>query len=635
MHNKFTFSRTAEAMSFKTTYAMFIVLIALLAIFGIWQAFGTKPGTETYVMASMHKAKVNSDNIDGVVVQRTRPKEEKWVFVRGADKHWQLTEPFEDRAEKFAVEDLVRQVLDARKEENTDIDANLKKWGLDQPAAVVTLQEGADKKWTFNVGDESPGGATGALVYVSAGDKPKEPAAVKRAELAGLFKTVNEFRQKSLLADSSFDITSVKLQEPKHDLVSLDKTSEGRWRFEKPAYGDADYEGEGTPSFGTQAANTNITGVRDLLQAVTDIRVESDADFADTNTKDAELSAKGLAEKAPERMRVEVKTQSSIGSDASKEATTHVLLIGKKADDKGEKLYARLADSRNIVKVGGKHEDKGAKVIGNPAALRNRELVQFDAAKTNSIDAINVELPGRELLKLRRVSEGSAAAPAATGNWKIYESSKVQDADNTSLQGLITALTAKRPVKDFPEASKSDADLGLDKPAAVVSLWVEGIKKDEPKDEKKDDNKDAAKDGKKDEKKDAKTNDTKKDAKAKDEKKDAKADEAKKDEKKDANAELKLKEEKPAVKLAFGKREKDVVYVRREAAGETIRLAVPANLLDKAEEGKLAYLIRKVPSYGFSNEVTKVVLTRGGETFELDRPKDEKGTSCARQPSTI
>ena len=47
--------------------------------------------------------------------------------------------------------------------------------------------------------------------------------------------------------------------------------------------------------------------------------MESDADFADTNTKDAELSAKGLAEKAPERMRVEVKTQSSIGSDANTE----------------------------------------------------------------------------------------------------------------------------------------------------------------------------------------------------------------------------------------------------------------------------------------------------------------------------
>jgi hypothetical protein len=601
---------------------MFILLVALLAIFGIWQAFGTKPGMETYVMASMHRSKVSNDDIDGVVIQRTRPKEEKLVFVRGSDKQWRLTEPFEDRVDKSALENTIRQVVDARKEERTDVDSNLKKWGLDNPSAVVTLQQGTEKKWTLNLGNESLGGDMSSDVYVSAGDKPSEPAAVKRSELAGLFKNINEFRQKSLLAENLYDITAVRLQEPKHDPVSLDKTSEGRWRFEKPAYGEADFEGEGTPSFSPQTTNTNITGVRDLLQAVVDTRVESDADFAETNAKDADLAAKGLAENNPERMRLEVKSQSSIGSDAGKDSTTHVLLIGKKADDKGDKLYARLSDSRNIVKVPAKYVDKIAKVIENPAALRNRELVQIDAAKTNTIDAINVEMPGRELLKLRRVSEGSTAALAATGNWKIFEAGKAQEADTSAVQGLINALTAKRLVKDFPEAGKSDADLGLDKPAAVVSLWVDGIKKEEPKDEKKDDkSKEEGKDGKKD----AKDNEAKKDQK--DAKGlDAKAAEAKKEEKKDPNAEPALKDQKPNVKLAFGKREKDVVYVRREAGGEVIRLAVPVNVLDKAEEGKLAYLIRKLPSYGFSNEVTKVVLTRGGETFELDRPKDEKQT---------
>ena len=51
---------------------------------------------------------------------------------------------------------------------------------------------------------------------------------------------------------------------------------------------------------------------------------------------------------------------------------------------------------------------------------------------------------------------------------------------------LLTALTAKRLIKEFPEANKSDADLGLDKPAAVLSIWVDGIKKDEATNEKKD-----------------------------------------------------------------------------------------------------------------------------------------------------
>ena len=36
-----------------------------------------------------------------------------------------------------------------------------------------------------------------------------------------------------MVAESSFDIQSVKLQEPKHELVAIDKSSEGKWRFEK------------------------------------------------------------------------------------------------------------------------------------------------------------------------------------------------------------------------------------------------------------------------------------------------------------------------------------------------------------------------------------------------------------------
>src|SRR5205807_2051272 len=201
-----------------------------------------------------------------------------------------------------------------------------------------------------------------------------------------------------------------------------------------------------------------------------------------------------------------------------------------------------------------------------------------DATKTNSIDAIDVQVPGHDLLKLRRTAETGSLMPGAIAAWKIFESGKSQEADASAVQGLISSLTAKRLVKEFPDAKKSDADLGLDRPVAVVSLWVDGIKKEEAKEEKKDEK---AKDEKKDEKKDAKAKDDKKDGKA----------ETKKEEKKDPNAEPKLKDEKPAVKLTFGRRDKDIVYVRREAGGETIRLAVPANVLEKAEEGKLAYLV--------------------------------------------
>src|SRR5439155_1512589 len=88
----------------------------------------------------------------------------------------------------------------------------------------------------------------------------------------------------------------------------------------------------------------------------------------------------------------------------------------------------------------------------------------------------------------------------------------------------------------------------------------------EAKDEKKDgakDTKDEKKDGAKDDKKDTK-----------DEKKDGAKDD-KKDEKKDTDAEPKLKSDKPKVRLIFGKKEGELVYVRREEADEKYGLKAP------------------------------------------------------------
>jgi hypothetical protein len=133
-----------------------------------------------------------------------------------------------------------------------------------------------------------------------------------------------------------------------------------------------------------------------------------------------------------------------------------------------------------------------------------------------------------------------------------------------------------------------------------------------------------------------------KDSKAKEEKKtdkkeDAKKEEAKKEEKKDPSAEPSLKDDKPAVKLLFGKRDKDLVYIRREVGNEVTRLAVPATLLDKAAESKLAYLSRKLPSFGFNSEVNKVLIMRGGQTYELDKANDDKAPAVwkLKQPKDL
>src|SRR5438552_12117562 len=110
-------------------------------------------------------------------------------------------------------------------------------------------------------------------------------------------------------------------------------------------------------------------------------------------------------------------------------------------------------------------------------------------------------------------------------------------------------LNNRRQVKDFPDPAKS-GEYGFDKPSAVVSVWVEGVQKDE------EDDKEAKKDQKKDEKKDAEA--------------------------------PKLKSDKPTVKLTFGKSANGVVYVSREADNDKTIVTVPDTLLKRVDQGPLA-----------------------------------------------
>jgi hypothetical protein len=571
-------------MNFKTTYLLFGILFLVLGTFLITQLFGTRTADkQLYVLPSLHDVTdpVVAKDIDRVEIARTRPKEETLMFYRGDQNHWRLKQPATHAAD-MEVDRIITQIMGAKRDEQADIVPDLAKFGLDNPAETVTLyRKGSDREWKINLGNSSSGEDKG-VVYVTSSDSPKEPAAVRRGDLDALFKNVNEFRSKVLLAESAFDpIEQIKIQEPKHEAVALEKTTGNKWRFQKPAFGEADYEGEPPPP-GVAAGPQKITGVRELLQAVADLRVESDADFADNDAGDADLSSKGLESEKQAEIRIELKKQPIASGDEKPEPVVDALLIGKKVDDKSDKVYARLESERNVVKIPAKKVDGLRAVVEHPGALRNRDLVD---AEISHIDALNIKLGEQETVKLRKTG-----TPAA---WKVYDG-KRKDAESATVSTLLTLLTNKRQVKDFPEAGKTDAELGLDKPATVVSLWVDGLKK-----EKKEESADE---------------------KPKEEK-------AGTNEKKDEIAEPALKDEKPTVKLVFGKKDKDIVYVRREAGAETMRLAVPASLLEKVAEPKLAYLERKLPSFGPASEVNKLTLIRGSETEEIDRLKDDKSTS--------
>jgi hypothetical protein len=603
-------------MSFKTTYILFGILALLFLLLGlaVWQG-GSSPSDSTFVLPSLHKSDaVKTDEIDYVAIDRAKPKPEKLVFERDPNtKNWMLVEPAKLRVDKHTVDRLVSQVSDARKYENVDLTKNLKDWDLDPPQATITLKKG-DQEWKLNLGRQREG-ATSGVVYVTSSDEPKEPTAVKGSELDLAFKSQNDFRSKDLLTESALNLQSVKLQEEKKPSIALEKVADRRWQFKGPAgYGLADYDSDAA------GTGSQTKGVQDLLNSIEHVRVETDEDFIENNA--ADLAKYGLEEGKPVFLRIDVTQRpgSLLGGDQKKEPISSTLLIGKKVeaksekkpedvkkdertekkdghehkdekdkpkDEQKEKYYARLADETAVVAVTAKSLEPILKVINYPASLRNRDLVQNDQFES-TVDAIDIQNPS-DVIKLRK--------PQLT--WEIFENTTGRKTDEASIRGpsgLLSELHSKHQV-EFPD-SKKEADMGLAKPEATVSLWLDGLdhapKPPEKKDEKTE----------------------------------------KKDEKKESS-EPKFKTEKPTVKLTFGKRDKiggkDMVYVRREAGDESSVVAVPVGVLDKVLQKSLAYLDRTLPTFAPNGDVTKLVIERNGQTFEIEKESKE---SADKNPAT-
>jgi hypothetical protein len=576
-------------MNFRTTYILFGLLFVFLGIMLLTQLLGTHTSEQPeFALPSLHDAlkPAKSDDFDAVEIQRFHPKAETLRFYKDSKGGWRCKDP-DVRLVAGLARQVIDQVMNAKRDEQADLTSDLKKFGLDSPSVKITLtkSEGGKEYW-LNLGETSSSGP-GAMIYATSSDSPKTPMAIPKSQVERVFKSLTEFRAKDLLAENTFDIADVKIQAPSKAAVELEKSTDGKWRFKQPAYGEAETEAENPTAPVPPTAAGRIATVNDLLNAVTGLHVDKDTDFDTNNAREEELAKKGLVTGKPETLRVEIKKQASQGLGSEpKEPSTDALLIGKKADDKGDLLYARLESDSNIVKIPATKVNGLLKLAEDPSPLRNRDLVLGDTAH---LDAIDVQPAGRDLLVFRK----NANPP----QWKMYEGGKPEDVDMVAIQDLIHTLTNKRVVKDFPDAKKTDAELGFDKPTAVVSMWIDGLKKDDkPADEAK---KDEPKEG--DKKDDTKKADAKK-----------------------ADKMPELKDPKPTVKLIFGKRDKDLVFVKREEGSTVSKLAVSASILDKVSEGKLAYFDRRLPVKPFTSDAVKVVLTRDGAAYEMARTRSDK-----------
>ncbi len=186
-------------MNFKTTYVLFGILGVVLLVFAwvLWVG-PTNVEQTAFVLPSMHKegSPLDPKDITRVEIERSSPSAEKFVFVRDAGGDpWRIVEPRDYAANSSAIDNLVRQVYNARLEEKSDVVNNPKQYGLETPVEVVTLIKEAEprREVKLNVGEASPG-KDKAVIYVTSSDR-SEVMAVRKNDLDSVKKTAGRIPQ--------------------------------------------------------------------------------------------------------------------------------------------------------------------------------------------------------------------------------------------------------------------------------------------------------------------------------------------------------------------------------------------------------------------------------------------------------
>jgi len=596
-------------MNFKTTYILFGFLAGVFLLLAI--ALFMDPGaveSSGFLFPSMRSGAqtIQVDDVDRLEIDRKKPNTEKLVFeLDPATKRWNQKSPRDTHADKFAIQEVVRQLREAKPDPEADRPSNLAQWGLDDPSAVVNLKKkDSDKIITLKIGNTSPGVGS-AVVYVLSSDRPKEPLAVKKSLLDAIFKNTLAFREKDLLCPSVSDIKSFKLEETGKKAIALGKSGESRWKYTEPStFGEADFEGTETPE------PLKVSGgVRGLLNNLSNLKV----DYRDEKSNDfVEDGAADLAKYKLDVVKDKVLSLTVERAEEGDKTSTAKLLVavGEKVGEAKDKYYAMLDDGRKeVVRIQAANLEPILKLVADPEGLRDRTLVRLGAL--DKPDAINLT-NSYGLLEFRR--------PDQAKPWMFYRPGKdVASAINElNINNLVGLLAQKGQIKSFVDSGAKEADLGLDKPVAQLDIFVEGIDKTQKKEEKKDDKKaEPAKDDSK-----------------KEDKKEEKKDEKKPEEKKEEKPVLKAGD--PKVRILFGKKEGGLIAFKRIADKEVTYGKVAENILDKVQENPLSYLDATIPKFAQtadpSEGVNKLLIDKSGKLFDVSRDKKEDPWKIA-QPS--
>jgi hypothetical protein len=463
-------------MNFRLTgifFAAVLVLVVGLLVSLLTDQDSAGSGEAGLVMPLV-QAGIKDRDVDAVELVRTEPTEQRLVFIKTGDGKWEQKEPYPAKLDGFAVDGVVRDLFRAKPVPYPDLTTNLTLHGLDKPTLRVTLSKG-EKSATVNLGLTTIGGDK-AVTFVTTSAYPKTPVAVRRSDLASLFKDgargkdgpawetarwLADYRQRRLLGgdlrDPATDAASLKMTAGGKEFA-LSRGDNGVWTFVGPAgWGEADDLGDSNP----QQATAPFTGVRPLISALAGLQASTADDYIE---KPEDLAKFGLNPGNPAVVRVEL---------AGKGTPPEVVYLGKPIEENGKpvvptRVYAKIEGDPAVIKVTTDRLDSFRATVERPGELRNKDLLP--PSRRDKIDAIDLTAGG-QTVKLRRVTVGGETAP----KWVVYGGpAGPVEAKQAEVQALLTSLTQPRAAK---EVLASPADTAFAGPEVKVSakVWFDGV----------------------------------------------------------------------------------------------------------------------------------------------------------------
>ena len=401
-------------MRWQTTALFAIILIAVGAFYYVYEV---RQGPEREKVEGRKGRVFTAEPAKVTEIELKRPADTVNLKREGAG--WQMQAPLRTGADRAAADETVSSVVTAKMDrEIAAAPGSLGEFGLDKPAAEVSLTLKDGKRLALLLGGKNP---TGVWVYAKEKDKPAV-FVLPEGVLRDSTKPVADFRDKTVLALDRKDVTALDVAIG-GETLSLSQ-AEGKWTLTRPASYPAD-------------ADT----VSDFLDKVQSAKVK-------------EFVAESPPSLEPYGLTRATRVDVHIGKD--KDRATKSLLLGR-VDDAKKGVYAIRPGETSVLLL---PAEVWTALPKNVAALRNKMLVDVAADKVTGVD---LESP-----------KGTVALVRDGDRWKIT-APEALPADALEAGGILFKLRELRA-----QAFLTDDASGIAKYLARPEVKVTVTQKDTP-----------------------------------------------------------------------------------------------------------------------------------------------------------